>query len=83
MLGTKAGLKAVGDFVGRSWAATRRGLLKQVPEGEGSGNGRSGKEDLEREEEDLKIDDLVGGRELEEREEERWLEWRKAMREEE
>ena len=45
VLGSKAGLLALGEFVRMSWAGTRRGHLGQIPECEGSGSGRRGEED--------------------------------------
>ena len=70
MLGSKAGLLAVGEFVRKSWAGTRRGHLGQRPDCEGSGNGRRGEEDSRDWEEEK---ERVGDR-LEEIERERWLE---------
>ena len=73
MLGSKAGLLAVGKFVGKSGAGTRTGYLGKLAGHECSGNGRRGEKEVEREEED---DRRVEG--WEEREMERWREWRIA-----
>jgi len=73
VLGSKAGLLAVGRFIGKSGAGTRKDYLGSLVEPECSGNGRSGEEDQEREEEEV-----VEGEGWEEREEERWMEWRQA-----
>ena len=73
MLGSKAGLLAVGRFIGKSGAGTRKDYLGSLVEPECSGNGRSGKEEQEREEEEV-----IEGGGWEEREEERWIEWRQA-----
>jgi len=75
MLGSKAGLLAVGEFVRKSWAGTRRGHLGQRSECECSGKGRRGEEDSrEREEGEGRAGDR--GEELEK---ERWVEWRIAQ----
>jgi len=74
MLGSRAGLLGVGEFVRNSWAGTRRGHLGERPECSGSGNGRRGEEDRrDWEEEEVRVGDR-----LEEMERERWLEWRIA-----
>ena len=78
MLGTKAGLMAVGKFVGESWAGTRKDYLGEVKRDECSGNGRRGEE-----EENWEEEEEVGVEEWEEREEKRWREWRMAERGEE
>ena len=73
MLGSKAGLLAVGKFVGKSWAGIRKDYLGEVERFECSGNGRRGEEEVDWEEEGNER-----GEEWEEREEERWMEWRMA-----
>lgn len=75
MLGTKAGLKAVGKFVRESWAGTRKDYLEGVKRDECSGNGRRGEKEESWEEEEE-----VGVEGWEEREEERWMKWRMAER---
>ena len=73
MLGTRAGLLAVGRFIGKCGAGTRTAYLGECGREECSGNGRRGEEEVDREEEE----DMRGD-EWEEREEERWREWRMA-----
>ena len=71
MLESKAGLLAVGEFVRKSWAGTRRGHLGERQQCEGSGNSRRGEEDSRDWEEE---EERIGDR-WEEMESERWLEW--------
>lgn len=75
VLGTKAGLMAVGKFVEESWVGTRKDYLGEVKRDECSGNGRRGEE-----EENWEEEEEVGVEGWEEREEERWREWRMAKR---